>query len=268
MKKISYGLRDARRDLPRRLSRDNKTIGGKAVIAAGSRAMPGAAFLAATAAARIGAGYVYLASQNNLDLRGYPDFLKWTPALKNPSAVAVGPGLSKSSFVRGWLVRAQKFPCVLDAEALNVLAKTNKKVSPQTVLTPHEGELSRLLGVSADKIRAQREASVVNAQKKWGGVMVLKGHRTLVCDGRTLWTVTAGNAALAKAGTGDVLTGMIVGLLSQGLQPAVAACLGVYLHGRIAEEWIASRKDVLSLMPSDLLVNVAVVAAKVRRSRS
>lgn len=182
------------------------------------------------------------------------------------SAIAIGPGLGKKPAVRwlawrliGKLSRSAdlKLPVVIDADALNAVAENFKasdgKFPSSWIMTPHEGELSRLLNISSQQIRKDREKFVRMAQKKFGCTVVLKGDRTLIATSKDVWVNSTGNSALAKAGTGDVLTGILVGLLAQQVASEEAAKLGVFLHGLQANRWVKSGNDHLSLMASDLV---------------
>jgi ADP-dependent NAD(P)H-hydrate dehydratase len=269
---------DARRHLPRRTSGQNKTDGGRSLIVAGSSKYLGAAILSGQAASRIGSGYVTVAAADGKSLRDHlvrhPDFLvrDFDSSLirsnleSEYSAIAIGPGLGKKPAVRrlAWrLIRRLsrtadgKLPVVLDADALNAVAEYYKPSDgdfPSSwIMTPHEGELSRLLNISAQQIRKDRENSVRMAQKKFGCTVVLKGDRTLIATSKNLWVNTTGNSALAKAGTGDVLTGILVGLLAQQVASEEAAKLAVFLHGLQADRWVKSGNDHLSLTASDLV---------------
>ena len=269
-----FTLRDAKRLLPKRSRFDNKTRGGKTLIVAGSSGMEGAAIMCATAAARSGAGYVYLSSSSKsfLNLK-HPDFL----ILKSQkqfdeiqfSSVAIGPGFKKPLLLNSWLNKLSKinFPnVVLDAEAINFLSQTKLKIKlPATwILTPHEGELARLLKISSSEIKKNRTYYAQLAQKKLGCIILLKGHGTLICGDRKSVQIPTGNPSLAKAGTGDVLTGMIAAFLSQGLSPFEAASLAAFIHGQLADRWIKEGHDVLSLMASDLIAKLPIQLAKLR----
>lgn len=266
-----YTQKQAQRNLPDRKRSDNKTRGGKSLVVAGSVGMWGAAVLAARACARSGAGYVYVSSKNFPSTK-YPDFLLLNPKsqLETFSAVAIGPGLNRKQEVRQWIQKCLRNKCtrvVLDAEALNVLSAWNKapRLPSSWIMTPHEGELSRLLKVSSQKIKKDRMKYVRLAQKKFKVIVLLKGHRTLVCDDLNIFEIQSGNAALAKAGTGDVLTGIILGFLSQGLPATHAACLGAFVHGFIADEWIQNGSDILSLMASDIVEALPLALSKIRK---
>lgn len=242
---------------------------------AGSGKYLGAAVLSAQACARTGSGYVTIAAADGRKLRTFiaknPDFLMCdfdAPLLRSDfakeySAIAVGPGLGKKPAVRRLIwrlikkLRVASAPVVLDADALNTVAqfyKTSDGHFPSGwIMTPHEAELSRLLKVSAKQIHLNREKYVQIASAKFGCLVILKGDHTLIASQSSLWMNTSGNSALAKAGTGDVLTGIITGLLAQNVAPEEAAKLGVYLHGLQADRWIKAGNDHLSLLASDLV---------------
>jgi ADP-dependent NAD(P)H-hydrate dehydratase len=188
----------------------------------------------------------------------HPDFLH-VSHLKNLTsfqAAAVGPGLSKILQIQKWIKRLRyetKMPVILDATALAALSQMkDRKLPANWILTPHEGELARLLAVSAQQIQKDRRYFLELAQRQYGCIILLKGFRTLLSDGKNIFEIQSGNVALAKAGTGDVLTGMILGFLSQQLSPLRASCLAAFIHGKMADDWIRAKKDVLSLMASDL----------------
>jgi ADP-dependent NAD(P)H-hydrate dehydratase len=238
--------------------------------------MRGAAVLCAQSAARVGAGYVTLVTEDaaSFPIHKHPDFLvhdvsekkfPWTKF----SALAAGPGWGQGGFPKALLKKVlslKTIPRVLDADALNLLAqaKRTSKLQANCILTPHEGELARLLKTTPQKIRANRVDAVLAAQKTFGGVVLLKGAGTLVADATRLVQIDSGNAALAKAGTGDVLTGMIAGFLSQQVQPFEAACLGAFVHGFLADQWVLQKNDVLSLMASDLVAMIPQGLALIR----
>lgn len=243
--------------LPKRAKNAHKQAGGKSLIIAGSLGMWGAAYLCGLACYRVGAGYVYL-SDNTPNLTEHPDFLSVgvseKMSLENFSAIAIGPGLnitSKTKNIFLHIKRKFKNPVVVDAGALDLITD----LTENWIITPHEGELARLLKTSADEIRRDRFKAVRLAQEKFGGIIVLKGKNTLIANNNNTYEIKTGNKALAKAGTGDVLAGIITGFLSQGLKPINAAVLACGLHGYIADRW-AKDKDYLSLMASDLIEEI------------
>jgi hydroxyethylthiazole kinase-like uncharacterized protein yjeF len=271
MKKIL--LKDVVKLLPKRKEDAHKKNGGKTLIIAGSASMPGAGLLSATAAARVGSGYVYLLqTSESFFSKNFPDFIilkkkELKNTLSRFNSIAIGPGLGNSLEAQKFLktLLQSKFPfVVVDADALNILSNLKNVIIPESwIMTPHEEELARLLKKSSKKIHQNREDSILAAQKKFGCLVLLKGKKTLIASKNTVFQIQTGNKALAKAGTGDVLTGMIAGFIAQGLSPLNAACLSASLHGKIADEWIL-KKDYLGLMASDLLTQIPLVMKKLR----
>lgn len=260
--------KDLRRFLPKRSDSSNKSDGGKCLIIAGSEGMWGACYLCARSAARIGAGYIYLPTETK-NLTEHPDFLssKITKTMKltEYQAIAIGPGLRITPLNKKLFHHIEETfegPVVIDAGALELI----NKLKSNWIMTPHEGELSRLLKISSDEIRKDRVKAARLAQEKFGGIVVLKGHYTLVATHSMIYEIQTGNKALAKAGTGDVLTGMIAGLLSQGLKPHEAAILAVGVHGYMADRWVKD-KDYLSLMASDLIEALPQVLFTLRKKK-
>ena len=191
--------------------------------------------------------------------------------LAKKTAILIGPGAGASQDLEKFLkfILSEKFSqAVIDADALTILAGSLREVSlpPQWILTPHTGELSKLLNVSADEIEKDRIYHVSLAAKKFGCHVVLKGFRTLIATphAEKVMIIPSGNQALAKAGSGDVLSGMISGFLAQKIKSFDAACLGAFLHGKLADDWLRKGNDVVSLMPRDLLQNLSHLLAEVR----
>jgi NAD(P)H-hydrate epimerase len=235
--------------VPRADPLEHKNRRGHCLVIGGSPGKRGAARLTAAAALRAGAGLVTLAS-DAVD-QPLPDPIM-TAALDRPgdlargkAAVAIGPGMATGPEGRGLVVAALaevEAPLVIDADGLNHLAGHLDEVAaagPPVVLTPHPGEAARLLGSTAAEIERDRIAAVRELASRSRAVVVLKGARTLVCDGIAgdgFVTVNpTGNPGLATAGSGDVLTGVIAGLCAQGVPPAEAARLGVWVHGAAAD---------------------------------
>ena len=242
--------------LPERPLDGQKRTSGTLVVVAGSRRMTGAARLVARAAMRVGAGYVVVAVPASILPVVQAELTEavFLPVAETPDgsispeavdavidaasgahAVAIGPGLSRDdatvSFVRE-VVRTAPVPLVVDADALNAFASDAGAIADRkadAVLTPHGGELARLLGrePSVDRIADARTLADTTR-----AVALVKGTRTVVVDQAGVAYVNpTGSTALATAGTGDVLTGTIGGLLARGIEPAAAAWAGAYLHG-------------------------------------
>ncbi|NLH49142.1 MAG: NAD(P)H-hydrate dehydratase [Myxococcales bacterium] len=232
---------------------------GHALIVGGSRGMSGAVVMAAEAASTAGAGLVTAAVPGSILLpvetallealkagladdghgRFSAEALDAVLALaEKKSVVALGPGLGRSdsleTLVAG-LATALKIPLVIDADGLNNLAPNLKLLEAEhgpLVLTPHPGEMSHLLGVPTEQVQADRLGSAIALAKKIKAIVVLKGARTVVAapDGQA-WINPTGNPGMASGGMGDVLTGLIAGLIAQEMDPLTAAICGVYLHG-------------------------------------
>jgi NAD(P)H-hydrate epimerase len=236
--------------IPRRGARDSKFSAGSLLVVGGAPGTTSAAVLAATAALRADAGYVTLAVPvaalpvaETLALepvkRGF-DWASATEALQSDvarsSAIALGPGLGRSdearALVRALLERAD-LPAVVDADALFGLARVDR--SAPTVLTPHAGELARLLAVEPAWVSAHRLEAAAEAAERFAAVVLLKGPDTIVCapEGRVIVCDT-GPPSLATAGTGDVLTGVVGAFLAKGVDAVDAAAAAAIAHGLAA----------------------------------
>jgi|CXWL01.1.fsa_nt_gi NAD(P)H-hydrate epimerase len=259
--------------LPRRPPAGHKGTFGHVLIVAGSPGKAGAAILATRAAVRVGAGLVTVAvpapllmtvdggvvEAMTLALSADADgavaaaaTAAVTAAWASRTVVAAGPGLGTgagAAAIVAALVSDCPLPLVLDADALNLLAghleSVRQRAAP-TVLTPHPGELARLLGTTTAEVQSDRLAAVRAAARLCGAVVILKGERTLVAaDGVAggVWVNPTGNAAMGTGGAGDVLTGAVAGLLAQGLEALTAAQLAVYVHGLAGDRWLAAHGD-------------------------
>lgn len=253
----------AARVLPERDENGHKGTFGKLLILGGSVGYTGAPYLAACAAERAGCGLVYLGVPESIwaieaakcagampfplperDGRlGYAAAAAAEEHLARCDVLALGPGLGRGEETERLvhaLLETEK-PLVLDADGLNALEGSAERLDARrecvTILTPHDGEFARLSGHGLDEIASERRIELAREfAQKHGCVLVLKGHRTLIAlpDGSVLRN-TSGCSALAKGGSGDVLTGVIAALLCQGMAAADAAALGVWLHGRAGE---------------------------------
>jgi len=253
--------------LPRRRRDAHKGHFGHVAVVGGGPGMPGAARLAGEAALRAGAGKVTVATWPahaasigtacpELMTCAVDTAATLSALLDIVDVVAFGPGLGDGDWARGVfdVVAASPLPSVWDADALNLLARDKGGRGPVAarVITPHPGEAARLLGMSARDVQADRRGTVLALQRRYGGVAVLKGAGTLVAVHDTVPAVcTAGNPGMAAAGMGDVLTGVIGGLLAQGLAPATAATAGVLLHARAGD--LAAEEGERGLMARDVI---------------
>lgn len=256
--------------IPEREPDSHKGDYGHALIVAGSPGKAGAAILAARAAVRAGAGLVTAAVPESIldvvDLGSIesmtlplPSLDRVLDALEGKSVVAMGPGLGQEKETGEAIRRIAlevSLPLILDADGINAFAGRAAELAgrgAETVLTPHPGELGRLLGIPASEVQEDRIEAARRAAAQTEAVVVLKGHRTLVVTpGGEVHVNATGNPGMASGGTGDVLTGLIAGLLSQGLGALDAARLGVYLHG-LAGDLAAARTGEASLTAGDLL---------------
>jgi hydroxyethylthiazole kinase-like uncharacterized protein yjeF len=231
---------------PRRRN-SHKGSFGSAAILGGAPGMAGAALLAGRAALRLGAGRVYVGMLERLPVDPLQPELMLRPAaeaLSLATAAAIGPGLGQSATALDLLRRAldHAIPLVLDADALNLLAahpvlrdKVSRREAP-TLLTPHPAEAARLLGSSIDEIQADRIAAAQALARQSRAAVALKGCGTVIARPDGSWLVNAsGNPGLASAGSGDVLTGMILALLAQQWPAETALAAAVHLHGAAAD---------------------------------
>lgn len=262
--------------LPPLSSKDHKSSRGRSLILAGSAEYPGAGILAARGALRAGSGYVTLAQKDiAVSSLENPDFL-----LKNLQdtsldevkfdSVLLGPGFGVNNFTLSFINELKKREVdqvVLDADALTTCAQYQLGPLPASwILTPHAGEMARLLETSAEKVNEDRVGAIGAAVQKFGCVVLLKGHGTLISRPRTpIYKIASGNEALAKSGTGDVLAGMITAFRAQGLNPLDAALLGAYAHGATANLWVQQKKDPLSMMASDVVELIPRVLWRLRK---
>lgn len=244
--------------LPPRPIEGHKGLFGRVLIVGGNEGMIGAPTFAGTAALRLGSGLVQLAVPRAV----LAHCLSITPELiglglgkaagkdalleagEKADAIVIGPGMGQTPEAHARLVRLTRLhkPMVIDADGLNMLSKEKKwpgYFKAHAVLTPHPGEMARLGKlIGRTKVPSDDEGRIdlaVAAAAAFGQVLVLKGHRTVVTDGRRVYVNQSGDSTLSKAGSGDVLSGMIGCLLGQKLAPFDAAMLGAHLHGLAGE---------------------------------
>ena len=279
--------------IPNRELEANKGSFGKVMIVGGSDEFIGASALAGIAASRTGAGlitsaiprsivpsFTYLFPESTLiqlpETQSYED--GWVSAkliykeLNKYSVMLIGCGLGLSrktiNLVESLLISSIHLPyLVIDADALNILSKMSNwwnKFSDNAVLTPHPGEMARLTGLSISDVQSNRLDVVKEFSYKWNKTIVLKGANTIVSTPEAkAWVSEFANPALASAGTGDVLSGIITGLLAQKLSIRDSAILGVYIHGRTGEIF----KNKSGLMARDLLNHIPIVMDGLRNHK-
>ncbi|NGZ77371.1 NAD(P)H-hydrate dehydratase [Saccharibacillus alkalitolerans] len=269
-------------DTSRKRAEDShKGTYGHVLVVGGSRLMSGAGFMASRAALRIGSGLVTWALPSAL----LPDIVGHVPELmvaegaqgdgwnrdsaetilklaEKMDVLAVGPGLGRFEDDTEWLKElwtGSDVPLVIDADGLNILADAGESLKDwgrreNVVLTPHPGEMGRLLGVPTAELQKDRLGAAKAYAAEHGVTLVLKGARTVVASPEgALFVNTTGHPGMSTGGTGDVLTGVVSGLLAQGLSPLQAAAFGVYLHGRAGERAAELREHPASLLASDVI---------------
>lgn len=264
--------------LPRREPWSHKGSFGHTLVVAGSKTYAGAAALSAQAVLRGGGGMVTLAVPAGISDRFRPDELILAPVdetdqgtigvpslqellelLEGKDALAIGPGLTRLPEVIQVvqeLLRKWHGPCVIDADALVALDEGFLKSVPKEkrsrwIVTPHPGEMARLVSKGAKAVDASRLEIAETFAKAWNLVVVLKGAPTIISSTQHTYINSSGNPGMATAGSGDVLTGLIAALLSQGLEPLRAGALGVYVHGKAGDR--AALRGQRGLKASDSL---------------
>jgi len=267
-------------DFPKRATDADKKDFGHVLVIAGSNGYTGAAYLTSQAAILSGSGLVTLAVGKSI----YPIMAeKLTEVMVKPffetrdyslsllaekellsfsekcTSAAIGPGISRNKetqgLVRSLLGKIGK-PVVLDADGINAFAghlDSLKKATAMLILTPHTGEMARLLEKDIDEVKNNRKDIALEFARQYNTVLVLKGHETIVAKPDGMFYVnTTGNVGMATGGTGDCLTGMIASFVGQGMDAFGAAAAGVYFHGK-AGDLAAKEKGTLSLIATDLL---------------
>ncbi len=263
--------------LPERPVEGHKGTFGHVLILAGSRGMSGAAVLCATSALRGGAGLVTVgvpvsiqsvvsSAEPSYLTRGLPEDISGHFSLSaievtegfssTYTSLAIGPGWGQTPTLEGLargLYATSAIPLVVDADALNLLGRIlpHRNVVAPRILTPHPGEFARLTGKTTAEVQAVREELAVQYARENQVVLLLKGARTIITDGKRFAVNTTGNSGMGTGGCGDVLTGLIAALLAQKMGAFEAAQLGAYLHG-LAGDLAAKDLTEPGLIASDL----------------
>ena len=242
----------------------HKGQSGKVTVIGGDMGMAGAVRLASEACLRAGAGLVTVISRPEHQLTvnvSRPELMFWGCDLVDmevylrlgwAQVIVLGPGLGKHDWGYNLFkaVGLSDKPCVLDADALNLLSNEPRRQT-NWVLTPHPGEAARLLGCSVAEIEQDRFAAVRAIQQKYGGVVLLKGAGTVIFDGKQMVVAPVGNPGLASGGCGDVLSGIIGALMAQGMDNMQATVLGVVVHGCAAD--LTAIQGERGMLASDLM---------------
>lgn len=285
----TINLKEAKNILPKRYIDSNKATYGRILNIAGSKFYQGASYLSSISALKIGSGYVTLACPDCilndiaslspdiifLPLRSFNnqsiasdnalDLLEKTNSF---NAVSLGCGLSMNSstieFVGKFLEKFNiDIPIVIDADGINAISNLNLTQLPsKTIITPHPKELSRLLNIEVQEINNNREKYAMETAEKYDCIVVLKGYNTIITDSKTTYINKTGNSGLSKAGTGDVLTGIITGLAAQKVPLLESAALGVFIHGLCAD--LAKEEYTeYSILASELLTYIPAALKKI-----
>ena len=273
-------INDAIKNFPKRAPDAHKCDFGHLLVIAGSAGYTGAAYLTSQASALSGSGLVTLAVGRSIFpimaskltevmVRPFFETKDWSLGLlaekdiinfsEKCDALAIGPGISQNKetqhLVRNLIGKVSK-PIVLDADGINACGghiEILKQSKSKLVLTPHAGEMARLLGQDVKDIEQNRKDVALKFANEYNTVLVLKGRNTVVAGpSGDIYVNETGNVGMATGGTGDILTGMIASFIGQGTDPFTAAVLGVYFHG-LAGDIAVKEKGVLSLLATDLL---------------
>ena len=275
---FGYEKQDLFLGFPKRKKNSHKGSYGKVLMIAGSKGMSGAAYLSAKAAYAVGAGLVqiYTHEENRVILQQLlPEAIITTydtfdseqleKLIQWADLIGIGCGLGKSDTaerVMQYTLKRALVPCVVDADGINILSKHMEWIEVTNaliVLTPHMKEMSRMLQCSVKELIEQRMEKLHAFVERYKVVCVLKDARTLVAkEHQNTYLNLSGNAAMAKAGSGDVLAGVIVGILAQQCEPYTSACLGVFLHG-LAGDMARDKKGAYSVLASDLVAEISSV---------
>lgn len=199
----------------------------------------------------------------------YPDILIQTLSdkklFKNKTAIVIGPGFGIDKKTKDILeiLKETKLPVVVDADAFAVCVQEKLFPLPaHWVVTPHSGELARFFCIKGREIDRDRCSYAIEASQKIGCLVLLKGFYSVLAKKDKCWIIPTGNSALAKAGTGDVLTGFIGALMARSLDTFSAVGVAAFIHGLLAEEWVESGKDRDSLMAQDLKDILPIILKK------
>ena len=256
-----------KKSIPKRRDSAHKGECGRVVVVGGAPGMSGAVRMAGEAALRVGAGLVTIATHHQhaaylpvarpelvcFGVNNGNDLIK---IITKAKVLLVGPGLGQNDWSEEIfkVVMQSDLPKVIDADGLNLLSKHPFQCH-NCILTPHPGEASRLLQITTSEVENNRFQAIESLHKQYGSIIILKGAGTLVNFKNKVGICDLGNSGMATAGMGDVLAGMVVGLLAQGLKLEDAAALGVYLHAA-AGDLIASEKGKYGMLATDLLSEI------------
>ncbi len=281
---------EAKASLPKREQNSSKGTFGKTLLVSGSRLYPGAGILTLEAALRGGAGYVtQIVESDNMTeyLFRFPEALfdaahkscgrydiPGIVDLSKKNATLIGSGLEESEEVSRLtesLIKTAGPPLVIDASAINSLAKYGnrevlKSAKRQIILTPHPLEFSRISGISKDEIQANRIKTAKHFAREFKMILILKGAATITTNGDVTYINSSGSSALAKAGSGDVLAGLLASILAYHSDPLAASALAVYLHGKAGDN-LSRELSMHGVTPSDLPREIAKIMRNIEKEK-
>ncbi len=262
----------------KRLPESHKGNHGHALIIAGSKAKMGAAIIAAKACLRTGVGLVTVNIPKKERLAIFTsipeamiEFREDNNDWEKYNAFAIGPGFGTDKLAERkveFVIENVKSPIVFDADSLNILARNPKllsKLPVKSILTPHIKEFDRLFGIHFSVEKRQQKA--IEKAAELNCIIVLKGHKTFITDGKQSFQNTNGNSGLAKGGSGDALTGIITAFLAQGYEPINAATLAVYLHGLAADITLETQSEE-SMLITDVIENLGRAFQKINGKKA
>ncbi len=274
---------DIKAMLPERFTVSNKGTYGNALCLVGSYKMPGAAFMSVSGALRSGAGLVTAAfpksmyeavtstlhecvtipcSEGEEGTFNSESFKDIYPALAKCNAVLAGCGMGLNDDTKAFInlvLKNTTKPLIIDADGLNAISENPailKEIKAPVIITPHPGEMSRLTGKSVSEIVANPKEIAVEFAKEYNCIVVLKGANTVVTNGTELYINQTGNNGLAKGGSGDLLSGIMVSLSAQGMDALTCAEAAVYIHGDLAD-YVANKLSARGMLVTDLIENIA-----------
>ena len=280
--------------IPKRKQDAQKGDFGRLLCITGSRNMPGACLMSTQAALRGGAGLVTVATapENVMrlaasapeamwltmetDVQGFlqfaPNLERLAPQIRRANGILIGCGMGVTEDTKKlvqWVLKTAECPVVVDADGLNCMVDCidiSRRSGTDWILTPHPGEMARLVGKTIPEIQENRKKTALDFAAKFPVTLVLKGAGTLVAQAEKLVRNPTGNPGMSRGGSGDVLAGLIASLVTQGISSWNAACAGVYLHG-MAGDIAAEALSQQAMLPRDILEQLPVVMLRLEQER-
>ena len=262
---IDFKFEDVKKFLPKRDVSSNKYDSGQLLIIGGDEKYPGAIILAAQMALKSGVGltYLYTKSQNVIKvLKEFPEIIvfdnqdRLAEILSDNIPILAGPGTLNNKWTRETydLIKDKPITTILDAAYIEQVKIYNSFKAK--ILLPHEGEAAKLLGISSQEIKDNRVKSILTISNKYNSYVILKGYRTLISDGKKVYRCMNGDSKLSTAGTGDVLAGLVGGLMAQGLEIMQCCQVAVALHGSSSDDYSHSKNLIASELVDQIRIKM------------